>query len=200
MKDHDDIPRLTGEEQFRIRGQSIGELGNPTVRGFWSWSTSDLLDNTTRGFVAEYLVANALDSRDPYRFRTKTWSSWDLETDEGLKIEVKTTAICQTWHDETDAETVPMWSIAPISVYDWETKSYSEHKYRPADLYVFCLHAHRDLETLDATDLSQWEFYVLSTKVLDAERPNGKSIRLSSLKRLGATKVSFPELKAAILC
>ena len=191
--------RLSGCEKFLCNGVPVTDWEDPTIRSFWSWYASDLNDNTTRGGLAEYYVALALNPSDPFQPRTRPWTSWDIETEEGIKIEVKTTGIRQSWHDESDGESIPQWDIPPVSVYDWDSKSYSTSKSRPSDVYVCCLHLHRDRSTLDATDLSQWKFYVISTKVLEDERPKGQTIRLNPLKKLGAEETDFVGLKAAIL-
>ncbi|MXX91865.1 MAG: hypothetical protein F4Y63_00230 [Chloroflexi bacterium] len=199
MSNRNNLSRLSGEEAIHTDGGTVSPSDHATVCGFWSWATSDLIDNTTRGSLAEFYVALALDPNDPFRFKTKPWSSWDIETENGTKIEVKTSALRQSWHSGSHAPSTPQWDIAPISVYDWETNTYSKSKFRPADLFVFSLHAHKDPGTLDAIDLSQWMFYVLPTHVLDTERPTGKSIRLNPLKKLGAEETDFAGLKAAIL-
>ena len=36
---------------------------------FWEWAYDDLLTNTTRGVLAEYIVATALGIRDTKRVR-----------------------------------------------------------------------------------------------------------------------------------
>ena len=47
----------SGQEPFHDGSRPLGfDLLN-----FWQWSTSDLVSNTTRGVIAEYLVAQALE-------------------------------------------------------------------------------------------------------------------------------------------
>jgi hypothetical protein len=50
------IKRKTGTEQFRANGIEIGT----DLLDFCRWSASDLVNNTMRGVLAEYLVARAL--------------------------------------------------------------------------------------------------------------------------------------------
>lgn len=47
---------LTGNEHFTYEGMPAGILLND----FWAWSSSDLLNNTLRGALAEFLVASAI--------------------------------------------------------------------------------------------------------------------------------------------
>src|SRR5918993_183824 len=83
--------RRTGDERF-TRGPD--ELPF-TLRDFWCWSTSDLLNNTTRGVLAEFLVATALGI--PTAGVREPWAAYDLETQDGLKVEVKSSAYLQSW-------------------------------------------------------------------------------------------------------
>ncbi len=162
------------------------------VTDFWEWYISDLSENTTRGGFGEFLVARALGVHCDQRVE---WENYDVVTDGGTKIEVKTSGYTQTWHQNNDRNSSIAWDIAP------KRDSYEKipGKKRWADVYVFCLHTERDLSRYDSLDLLKWEFYVLHRKVLDRECPNQKSIRLNPLKELGAERVNFTGLKAAIL-
>ena len=82
--------RLTGEEEFHDAGKAM----EFTVRDFWSWSTSDLLSNATRGILAEYIVGRALGA--PLDVRDE-WGAYDLKTCDGIRIEVKSAAYLQSW-------------------------------------------------------------------------------------------------------
>lgn len=48
---------LTGREEFTQNGKSTGY----TVSDFWSWGYSELLNNTLRGVLAEFLVYASLN-------------------------------------------------------------------------------------------------------------------------------------------
>jgi hypothetical protein len=52
-----------------------------TALSFWQWAASDLLDNVTRGLLAEYLVFVALGSSGGPR---SAWDSVDVRTPSGL--------------------------------------------------------------------------------------------------------------------
>ena len=47
---------LTGNEHFTYDGMPVGILLND----FWAWNSSDLLNNTLRGALAEFIVASAV--------------------------------------------------------------------------------------------------------------------------------------------
>jgi len=70
-------------------------------------------------------------------------------------------------------------------------------KKRQADVYVFALLFHKDKNTGNPLDISQWEFFVLPTKVLDQRERSQYSITLPSLKKL-TKSVSYFELGQAV--
>ncbi len=53
--------RRTGDESIHEAGRSLGV----SLLSFWQWSSSDLVSNATRGVLAEYLVATALEVPPP---------------------------------------------------------------------------------------------------------------------------------------
>ena len=50
------MQQLTGSEEFTLHGSETGI----TVSDFWRWAYSDLLGNTSRGVVAEFLVYSSM--------------------------------------------------------------------------------------------------------------------------------------------
>ena len=61
-----------------------------------------------------------------------------------------------------------MVQVRPLKKsWDSVTNLYSETKRRSADVYVFCLFASTEPKVANPLDLKQWEFYILSTKVLN---------------------------------
>lgn len=75
---------------------------------FWQWSQSNLLNNTLRGTIAEFIVAKAVNATNTIRVE---WDAYDLITPEGLKIEVKSAAYLQSWQQERDSSI--QFSIRP---------------------------------------------------------------------------------------
>lgn len=59
---------------------------------FLAWAYDDLLTNTTRGVLAEYIVAKALGIGDTMR---REWDKHDLDID-GVGVEVKSVAYVHT--------------------------------------------------------------------------------------------------------
>ncbi len=189
-----DLPKLDrvrkiGSERFR----SGGSAADFDLLDFWRWSTSDLVNNTTRGVLAEYIVARAVGAstaevRDP-------WAAFDLETPDGIKIEVKSAGYVQSWAQSRLSAI--SFGTSESRAWDPDSGRFSTASRRQADIYVFALLAHRIKSTIDPMDLDQWAFYVLPTAVLDAREGGRKSITLRALTRL-ASPVAFDGVAAAV--
>ncbi len=174
----------TGKEPFIFNGENLPI----NVLSFWQWSTSELLGNALRGILAEFIVASTMDVLNSPR---EEWDAYDLITKNGLKIEVKSSAYLQSWKQKELSKI--SFGIQPTVTWDENNERTSESK-RQADVYVFCLLAHKDKDTVNPLDLSQWEFYVLDTKVLNDKVPLQKKITLSSLLKLNPVKARYDEL------
>ena len=183
------VVRKIGSERFRSGDSDTGF----DLLEFWQWSMSGLVDNTTRGILAEFIVARAVgastvEARDP-------WAAFDLETSEGVKIEVKSSSYVQSWAQPGLSRI--SFNIARSYAWDPEIGDLEDESKRQADVYVFALLAHRDKSTIDPMDLDQWKFYVLPTAELDTHFGNQKQVTLSRLEAL-ASPVDFNELKVAV--
>lgn len=121
------------------------------------------------------------------------WDAVDLRY-RGRKIEVKSSAYCQSWFKKPSAIT---FSIRKAISWNPESGVFQGEPTRPADVYVFCVHPEKDKEKANVLDVSSWRFYVLSTKVLNHEFSVAKSLSLSAVKRI-AMACGFDELKALV--
>lgn len=182
------IIRLTGKESFTFNTENL----DFNLLGFWQWSSSDLLMNTLRGVLAEYIVASAINQTHGVR---KEWDAYDLITTKGIKIEVKSSAYLQSWEQAKlsdigfDIKTKKLDNIP-------ENESKEKIAKRHADLYIFCVLTHQNKATVNPLSMDQWNFYILETKVLDKEKPTQGRISLSSLMKLNPIKASYTELVA----
>jgi hypothetical protein len=182
------VERKTGGERFSFENK----LSDTTLLEFWQWSISDLVNNSTRGILAEYIVAQALGIAKGVR---EPWKAYDLDY-RGMKIEVKSAAYLQTWyHKELSKITFP---VRPTRNWDAETNVQSKDEKRRADIYVFCVLEHIDKKTLDPMKLDQWRFYLLRASVLNRRFPKLKSIGLKRLMKLEPYVVRFNEIKDCI--
>jgi hypothetical protein len=160
---------------------------------FWQWGFSNILNNTTRGILAEFIVASALGfDTNPIR---EDWKPYDLETADKKRVEVKSAAYLQTWSQKK----LSSISFGTKSTFFWDdmTNEYEKQKKRHADVYVFCLLHHKNKETVDPLNLDHWKFYVLSTKQLNQYSGSQNSISLKALKSL-TSAVLYDELNEAI--
>lgn len=182
--------KLQGNEEFTLRGSGLGL----TVNDFWSWAYSDLLNNTYRGVLAEFLVFTAMGYTPPRTQMRIDWSPFDLTSPTGRRIEVKSAAFLQSW--EQDYHSKILFDIAPKHAWS-PTDGYAPEAKRTSDLYVFCLYTALSKEQ-SVLNLDLWEFYVLPTSVLDREKPAQKTISLPSLLKLGPVKTDFSNLGTVI--
>jgi hypothetical protein len=180
----------TGYETFRVSDRSLGL----TLLDFWRWSLSDLVSNATRGRLAEFIVANALAiSTNSVR---DEWSAYDLQTPEGVRVEVKSAAYIQTWYQSSLSKI--SFRTPKTRAYDPNTNQLDDDAKRQADVYVFAVLAHRDKGTIDPLNVDQWEFYVLLTATLDARTRSQYGITLPTLRKLSGGPVTYAELGAEV--
>ena len=177
---------LSGSERF-----SFGA----TVLDFWRWSLGDLRMNTARGFLVEFLVAQAVGADAPMRVE---WASHDVEAPDGTRIEVKASGYLQSW--VTRRPSVPTFrfkSAYATTVWDSAVADYVEVDVEErVHIWVFALQTCREHESYDPLEIKQWEFRVLPHRSL--VRTGQKSAGLSFFDRLGAPPVVWEELPSAI--
>jgi hypothetical protein len=186
---HIPTQRLDGTEPFHIAGEPLGL----TILEFWQWACSDILVNTFRGWLAEFLVASDLGITKGTR---RDWEGFDLEAPDGTRIEVKSSGYVQSWTQKRLSR--PLFSIRPAHAWDPETDTFTPEKARHSDVYVFCLHHHKDKPTADPADLSQWTFFILATAQIDEWSEDRQSVTLKDLERLGAAAAQYGQIGAAI--
>jgi hypothetical protein len=178
---------LKGTESIHSNAVPSGN----TVIDFWRWTASDILSNATRGIFAEYLVAQALSLTDKPR---NEWDTFDLTTEDGIKIEVKSSGYLQSWVQKKP--TSIRFIVRSTRAYDYEDGKYNKEPKHHADLYVFAVLKHMDMNSVDPLNLDQWEFYVIPTT--EIEKRKQKSISLKAIQSI-ASAVPFEELSDAVL-
>lgn len=153
---------------------------------------SDLVSNTARGVLAEFLVGSALGVATGMRLE---WEPVDFVTPQG-RIEVKSAAYVQAWEQENLSNV--QFSVALTRAWDRKTRIYESESKRQADVYVFALLSEEDRARLEPLDLSQWEFYVLAAKKLNDVVGHQKSISLGRLLTLAPRKTGYFGLADAV--
>lgn len=184
------VRRLSGSEPFTDGEHGLGF----DLLGFWQWSVSDVIANTTRGVLAEYLVARSLGI-DVSGVRDG-WAACDLCTPSGVNVEVKSAAYLQSWH-QTETSIIS-FRTPKTRAWDPDTNRLDAEAKRQADAYIFAILAHRQKSTLNPLDVSQWEFYVLPTPILNERTRSQHSITLPTLTRLSGGPVAYGDLAKAV--
>ena len=184
------IKQKDGEEPFHRSGNGVGTK----LVDYWRWAVSDLLGNTERGGIAEFIVAMDFGITDGVR---NSWEPFDLTTKDGFQVEVKSAAYIQTWKQESYSHI--SFSVRPTYAWDARTDQWGAEQKRQSDAYVFCVLVNKDQATIDSLDIDQWEFYVLSTRVLDEKLKEQKTVGLAALLKLGAAKARFGEIASTIV-
>ena len=187
MNSLDHVPPVikTGDELLTFQNKNL----DFTLLDFWQWSVSDILSNATRGRLAEFIVATGTGI-DIKQVREE-WGAYDLLTPNGIRLEIKSAAYLQSWHQN-------MFSSISFSTklarhWDKLTNKLADIPKRHADVYIFCLLKHEDKQTVNPLNLDHWEFYVLATSELNNYTRSQHSITLKSLQKL-TNKVAYQDL------
>lgn len=181
--------RRPGAERFK--DETGLDRADMTLEDFWTWAFSDLRENTTRGILAEYIVGKALGANLVVR---QGWWNWDLETPEGIRVEVKSTAYLQAW---------PQARFSRLSfgklrgrAFNAETGEFAEEAAYHADVYVFAVQTCREHSEYDPLDSRQWRFWILPRGKV--EETGSRSLTLSTVRAIGAAEAGFGELAEAV--
>ncbi len=160
---------------------------------FRNWALGDLVDNTTRGWFAEWLVGKALGIIGDGDTRVE-WDSVDLRYGD-LTIEVKASGRSQSWNRQN--RSTPSFGIPPRKMA-WDAATNAWESFDPprriAHVYVFCLHHAVPASNENVADPASWTFWVIPTERLDDQLGDQKSVGVSRLDILAA-RVGWSELR-----
>lgn len=185
---------LTGNEEFILHSKNAGI----TVMDFWRWAFSDLINNTQRGIMAEFLVYSSLNqvTQSSIMQIRENWLPFDIMSPSGRRIEVKSAAFIQAWTPENIFAQI-RFDIGKKLAWDNTTATSATVAKRNCDLYVFCLFTAKTKD-VSLLNLDYWDFYVLPTSVLDEKVSEQKGIGLSSLLKLDPVRTDYAGLGAVI--
>lgn len=181
----------------------VTNLGQALLNGkkrkaldFWSWAYSDLMQNITRGYVAQYIVAWALGvdekPNDP-------WQPFDVRSPEphNKRIEVKSTSFLQSWtHGEKNRN--PLFVLGQRRPFSSENGLGKKPEWN-ADIYVLSYFHCKEADKADIMNLDQWKFWVFQKEQIVALMNGRKSVTVSALERVGHKALTAFELRKAIL-
>ena len=124
------------------------------------------------------------------------WDAYDFKTQNGVRIEVKTSAYIQVWHQRDYSKII--FRVNPTKYWDNKENTYAAERKRQADIYIFCMHKHKEQETIDPLNMDQWDFYCIGTEKLNSGIGGQKSVSLSRLIGLDAHKTDFKGLRQTV--
>jgi hypothetical protein len=162
-----------------------------TVADFWRWAFSDLRDNTTRGILAEFLVAKAVGDERLLRIG---WDNFDAQAPSGTTIEVKCSAFLQSWTQKRHSEL--MFGRLSAREFDAARNEYSVDARVRADVFVFAVQTQREPAAYDVLDISHWEFWVASASTI-RERA-GKTVGIGWVREHATGPLPYGRLADAI--
>ena len=175
-------------EADKLQGHPKPE--NSSVLDFWRWAFSDLSDDDIKGLFAEWLVHKLLGIQS---IRRVSWANSDVITPRGTRIEVKSTAYWQSWK-YLGEDGLPLAKprhqphnddgkirFGGLKARD-STNAVTEGVDRDfkSDFYVFALQKETNLDSWNALNLSQWEFFW---------------VPISKLRELGSASISLRTLR-----
>jgi hypothetical protein len=164
-----------------------------TVLDFWRWRYSDLINNATRGELAEFIVALSLGL--PIDEPCDRWNKFDLLYHR-CRIQVKSAAYHQRWRQEAISKIV--FQIGTSLGWDAATNKQDTVAARHADAYVLCLLAEKDRSLVDPMDWSQWLFWVVPVEFLAARKRSQHSITEKSLRKEVGNPIGADGIKQAM--
>lgn len=192
---------LTGNERFEFNGSILAA----TVKDFWAWSMSRLIADGPRGDLAEFIVNTALGM--DLSIPKCGWGEYDIAyqyKSSLIRIEIKCSTFLQAWERDTPSQ--PTFSIAKTlscdiadtpDGYRFVGRDGSSPR-RRSDIYVFCLFAEKDREKAHPLNLDQWQFYVVPTSRIDDVLGDQRRISLQGLRKIGAIKCEYGNLKHSV--
>ena len=163
--------------------------GTPTLLDFWRWAFSDICDDDIKGIFAEWMVGTLL-GLSVTSGRRISWANSDWILPNGKRIEVKATAVWQSWkilNQDGSCKTPSERAVQDRNIRfcglqaRGNSSQWKGNREFKADFYVFCFQAEKDPCVWDAWNLAQWEFYMMTREELLA-RHVGRSISLTTLQ------------------
>lgn len=186
---------LKPDDKFRIDRDAFGLDGGRTVLDFWRWAYSDLVQNVTRGYVAQFIIAWLVgaDRKAP----NNPWQPFDVQIPGGKRVEVKSTAWLQSW-TVGEKNRKPKFEIKPTYPYYDET-GFGKEKMFNSDIYALCYYYWKDKNTANILDLSQWKYWAFTQKELIKALEGRKSISIHKLEKLGFRALDVAKMRDTLL-
>ena len=164
---------MNGNEKFKIHNKKT----DMSMLEFWQMKYSNIYD--IQDSIAEYIVAKALGKEK--LDNTDYWTLYDIDY-HGVKIEIKETAYYHAFN-EAGAKRSQVRTFDIGKRYS-KYKDSASDKERQCDIYVFCLNIGNEKEDSYPLEMDNWEFYVVSRKIIDDNCGDNKTINLNKVRTL----------------
>ena len=146
-------------------------------------------------YIAEFLVGKALGLEEPCN--RDGWTLWDIDY-RGKRIEIKETSYYHSWQEKIAQGRISQQRTFGITPAYTKYKDSTTVLERQNDIYVFCLNIGNSEEESNPLEMSNWEFYVVPTVVINANCTTAqKSISLGKVRKL-APMTRYQDLKSVI--
>jgi hypothetical protein len=165
-----------------------------TMLSFWHWAFSDLCDDDIKGIFAEWMVGVLL-GLPLASSRRVSWADSDFVLPDRTRIEVKATALWQSWklvnEDGTLKSTPDPAMVDPSRIRfgglrarmgTTQAVMLADARHFKSDHYVFCFQNQISPVGWNPWDLGNWEFYMFSREEL-AGLKIGNSVSLAALRK-----------------
>jgi len=163
------ITLASGDEKFQYNNKNC----DFALIDFWRWTLSDIITNTTRGMLAEFIVAIALSSN--VKRPRDGWQKYDLNyRDHG--IEIKSAAYHQRW--KMKKMSTIQYRIRKTRGWDAQTGKMEKDKKRQASIYILCLLSEQERKKVNPLILDQWKFWVIDAEFFNRRKRSQHSITL----------------------
>lgn len=179
---------MNGKEKFKFKNEELSF----DLLDFWKYKYSNIYN--LQEYIAEYLVEKALEMECSYN--ADSWTIFDILY-RNIRIEIKQTSYYHPWNEGGKISNQRTFGITMANSNREDITSVENKFERQNDIYVFCLNTGKTKETANPMDISNWEFYVVPTKIINAECGNNKSISLNKVRKLGV-EVGYFRLKQYI--
>lgn len=189
------MKKITENTPFVNGGESLGM----TMLDFWKYQYSNIFD--LQDSIAEFIVGKALGIDEP--MNRDGWTLWDIEykyknIERPIRIEIKETGYYHSWQNKIVNGRISNRRTFGIHRAYTKYKDSSTKLERQNDIYIFCLNIGINEEDSNPLEMTNWEFYVIPTSVINYNcTPTQKSISLGKVMKL-APPTRYEELKNVI--
>lgn len=163
-----------------------------TMLDFWKFQYSNIYN--MQEYIAEFIVAKALGLNTAHN--QDWWTLYDIFY-RNKRIEVKETSYYHAWNEDGKCSRQRTFGITKANSA-YENEGTENHYERQNDIYVFCLNTGETRDSSYPLELSNWEFYIVPTSVINEKCNDQKRISLGRIKNMGFTAKRYSEIKATI--